>query len=358
MDDDGPVLPLVCHAGDLLSRWFRDPDGTKRELNVIASAGYDGVRTWTVLHGNYWRGREVGPMHQDNYWLGVEQFRDELRVRGLRWLLSQGDMLRALPSNEERRVFMQRLAGLFRSEDIIALDAGNEAWQNGETEPLRMIRAIETFMEVTPVPVWSQTSPPGETKDELDLYDGSVFDVHGYRAGHYWDKLRHIFSIAYEGKPSSRLGIQSEPFGFGDLVSASENKHELTPRVMSLACAMSLMSRQMWVYFSGPGVMSDAGQRLEDMPGFLSADYIRSSLPSDLMTFQSLVHGGASQKGRRVFAVPGTDETRADHAIHDDGRFVCIMYGPNWRNVIQEKEARIGQIIECGDAGRIVIGVL
>lgn len=359
IDNNGPVLPVLCHFGDGLSRWTRDADGVRAELDAIASAGYDGVRTWTVLGGSsYWDGREVGPMYQSNYFDHVVAFNDALSTRGLKWLVSQGDAMRLLPTTAEREAFMRRLASVLSLESVAGADAGNETIWNGETDPARLRAAIDAFRSVLPCAVWSLTSPGSEEKADLDMFSGSAFDVHGFRDNRWWDKIRHIFSIAYEAKPSARLGKQSEPFGYGDLVSASANKHELTKGVMALACAVSLMSRQMWVYFSGPGVKSDAGQRLVDMPAFRETPMMRDSLPSDLMSFQSMVHGGASQKGRRVFAVPGTDETRADHAIHADGRFVCAAYGPNWKGVYQERDCVIERKIECDEAGYVVVGRL
>lgn len=354
--DGQPILPVLCHFGDGLSRLARGHDITP-ELDAIAAAGYDGVRTWTVLHGDYWAGREVGPMHgaAADYWRAVLDYADLLRARGLRWLVSQGDMLRALSAQGMRRDFMDALSARLIDESVFGVDAGNEAWQNGETDPAKLREVVEAFR---PGAVWSLTSPADEDKIDLDRYAGSVYDVHGFRDNRAWDKIRHIFSLAYEVRPDRRLGIQSEPFGPGARVSVTANKAELTGGVMALACAVSLMSRQAWVYFSGPGVVSDEVERLASMPGFRDTPMMRAALPADLMTFESLVHGGASQKGRRVFAVPGTDETRADHAIADDGRFVCAVYGPRWKDVTQERDCRIERQIECGEAGYVVVGRL
>ena len=356
-DDAGPVLPVLCHAGDLLSRWTRDPAGVRSELDAIADAGYDGVRTWTVLGGSsYWAGREVGPMYQADYWKQLDGFVDALHTRRLRWLVSQGDMMRVLPSQRDREAFMRSLATSLDDDQIIGVDAGNELLWNGETDPSKMRAVVDAFRAVLPCAVWSLTSPGSEEQADLDTFSGSVFDVHGYRDGHAWDKIRHIFSIGYEIKPRTRLGIQSEPFGYGDLVSASANKHELTPGVMALAAAVSLMARQMWVYFSGPGVKSDAGQRLVDMPGFRETCAVRDWLPIDVMTFGTICHGGASQKGRRVYAVPGTDETRADGVIHADGRWVWALYGPRWRECALERDSDITGEFPCGNDGRLVQG--
>ncbi len=355
------MLPVLCHAGDLLSRFTRDRDGATALLDAIAAAGYDGVRTWTVLGGSsYWAGREVGPLAQgDEYWRHVDDFTEALAERGLKWLVSQGDMLRLHPTRSGRVAFMQTLARVIanvNADVVCGVDAGNEAWQNGESEPEPMREAVTAFRNIIPCDVWSLTSPPSEEAADLNTYAGSVYDVHGYRDARYWDKLRHIFSIGYEGKPARRRGIQSEPFGFGDLVSASANKHELTTGVQMLAVALSLMTRQMWVYFSGPGVKSDAGQLLTDMPGFTQTPQVRAQLPRDLMSYGTLCHGGVSQRGRRVFAVPGTDETRADHAIHADGRFVMAAYGPSWKGVYQERTCQIEKRIDCGEAGYVIVG--
>lgn len=355
-DDAGPSLPVLCHAGDLLSRWTREPDAVRAVLATIRAAGYDGVRAWTVLHGDYWRGRELGPMHQgEAYWSHVIGFAAALRSAGLRWLVSQGDLLRALPRQTDRLSFVRQLALSVDRDLVLGVDAGNESWQNGEPDTTRLREVVETFRAACPCDVWSLTSPASELRADLDAYAGSVYDVHGYRDGRSYDKLRHIYSIAYEQTPSRRVGIQSEPFGPGARVSVTQNKAELTSGVMALACAVSLMARQAWVYFSGPGVISDEGERFEDMPGFNATCAIRDALPRDLMAFGALVHGGASQ-ARRVFAVPGTDETRADHAIHADGRFVCAVYGPRWREVTQVRAAKIERRIDCGNDGYIIIG--
>lgn len=253
------------------------------------------------------------------------------------------------------------MADLARSLDlelVLGVDGGNEAWQNGESDQARLRECVDAFRVVLPCAVWSLTSPQSEERAALDPMAGSVFDVHGYRDGRSWDKVRHIFSIAYEVQPEKPLGKQSEGFGYGDRVSVTENKAELTSGVMALACAVSLLSRQLWVWFSGPGVISDEGQRMQDMPGFSSTPQMRDALPADLMTFGSLVHGGTSQKGKRIWAVPSTDATRCDHAIHADGRYVVAVYGPRWKDAMRERNCTVERRIDCGEAGFVEVGRL
>lgn len=360
IDDTGYVNPVFVHAGDLLSQWTHgNRDHVKRILDTFVKYGYHGVRTWTVLQGSYWVGYECGPYWTgDQYWKDVQSFAAELKERKLQWLVSQGDLLAKYRTMNERRWFMETLANLLKDTGVVfAIDAGNETFWNGEDDPNRLQQTVDAYLGKHNVPLWSLTSAPTEEVADINKTDGSIFDVHGYRGGHYWDKIRHIFSIPYEGKPDCRLGIQSEPFGPGELVSVTDNKDELTWGVEVMAGIQSLLSRQIWVYFCGPGVKSDAtSETFESMPGFKETPSYTAKLPKDLMTFSTLCHGGDTWRGTRVFAVPGGDETRADHAIANDGRFVCILYGPNWKNCRVERDYDTLEDWTFGQDGRVVVG--
>jgi hypothetical protein len=183
----------------------------------------------------------------------------------------------------------------------------------------------------------------------------NIYCVHGYRGGRWWDKIRHIFSFAYESKPQKREGIQGESFGPGPDVSAIDNKHELDADVMCLGAIMSLMTRQAWNFFSDPGVRTDHGpERIEHMPGFWETPRAVALLPDDITAFQRIFHGGETWRNQRVFAAQG--EVRADHALHDDERFVCLIYGPGSLDVPQTRNATITLDHRFGDKGRLVIG--
>lgn len=361
-DDTGPVLPVLCHAGDLFSRYARGQVAVVRALlAAIAGAGYHGVRTWTVLHGDYWRGREVGPRVTPHYWALVADFARDLDGYGLGWLVSQGDALRVLPTTAEREAFARRLVETLPRDVVLGVDCGNEVWQNGEADPARLVPMAKVFAAAWSDVALSLSSPPGEERAELDAWSldpATVFDVHGYRGGRWWDKVRHVFSLTYEGRPARHLGIQSEPFGPGALVSASQNKHELVTGVMQAAAVQSLMARQAWVYFSGPGVMSDAGEELRAMPGFHETPAAVALLPRDVMTGR-LIHGGATWAAERVFSAH--DETRCDHALLPDGRFACLIYGPSWASVasaVPERDCAIESDTAFGTSARLVVGRL
>lgn len=365
-DDAGPVVPVVCHLGDGLSLYSRNPVLADDLLAEASARGYHGVRTWVAVGDwnasrEYWGERSFGPDHPD-FWNFVEGYRDRLRYHGLRWLLSMGDMLRALPGMADRRAFMRRLASLLTLEDLIGVDAGNEAWQNGEASEARLQDAMDAFRAVLPAPVWSLTSPQGEETAELLRYAGSVADVHTYRDGRWWAKVRHVFNNAFEGV-TDRPVIQSEAFGPGARVSVIENQHEVDEGVMLAAAVAAAMTGQLWVYFSGPGVVSDEGERLEDMPGFGSTPTVLGLLPRDVGTGE-VIHGGDRYAGRRVFAASPKDdprELRWEHTFLSGRQFVALGYAPQFRHVGEshahpERAHETDAVIALGERALLVVG--
>lgn len=356
VDDRGPVLPIFCHFGEAFSRYVRDPAAVQRQLDVIARTGYHGIRFWTTLGGSYWAGREISDAVTPGYWDKLRDFLIELRSRNLRAVISQGDIGRIV----DRRTFATRLADVLdvvdAAQSVAIVEGGNETWQTGETDPRRLAEFVGWIKARHPATLYTLSSPPGETKAELDAWSidpADLFDVHGYRGGHFWDKIRHIFSISYEGLPRRRLGWQSEPTGPGAAVSVTEHKAELDDHTLAGMAAMSLMARQAWCYMSGPGVLFDSP--LEAQPGFYSVPQIRAALPSDVMRFTTLIHGGERWASQRIFAARG--DTRCDHALSADGRFVVLIYGPSL-TYDQVKSATIERVTDLGGKVRIITGRL
>jgi hypothetical protein len=357
-----PVLPILCHFGDALSRWARGQQGAvAADLDDIAAAGYHGIRFWSTIGGDsdFWRGRGVGPVETPDYWSHVQAFLEALRDRGLVCQLSQGDVRNnVIP---DRRSFALEMADRVNAvgPHVVALfEAANESRDTGEPDARRLAEFAQWFHERCPAPLCALSSFTG-TEDVAILNDFSrapahVFVCHGYRGGRWWDKTRHIFSLVYEGKPSKRLGWQGEPAGPGALVSAIDHKGELDADALCAMAAQSLLTRQAWVYFSGPGVKSDDGERLQGMPGFHEVPRVRTLLPADVMRYDEVFHGGDSWARQRIFAAQG--EVRADHAYYRDGRFVCLVYGPGSLDVPQTRAARIDRDHRFGDKARLIVG--
>lgn len=359
VDDRGPVLPVFVHLGDGFSRYARGDSGVLDLLDAIAARGYHGVRFWTVLRGSYWAGRSVTPDETPEYWAKLEAWFRELRARRLTAVVSQGDLMAWTASSNTRDVYADELARVLGrvGPDVAAfIDAGNEAWQNGEADPARLRRFIDRLRAGGVRASASLTSPYGELKEDLRRYAYDVYDVHAYREGRWFDKLRHGWNIGYENAPV-RLGISSEWTGPGRRVSVTENQHELDAAVMVGQALVSLASRQAYVYFTGPGVVSNEGEDLRSMAGFDQVMEAVALLPDDVMRWSRLVHGGNRAGSWRVFGVEDMPcDARADHTMHDDGSFIAVIYSPCGLNpkVVRPYTAAVDRT--WGDKVRLVVG--
>lgn len=441
VDDQGPVLPILCHFGDALSRWTRGQQAAVlADLDRIKAAGFDGIRFWTTLglddrEGGFWVGRAVGPTYVEGrpqrqgdtnlYWLHLEAFLEALRDRGLVAQVSQGDVRPvAIP---DRQAFAHQLADIVNRVGphvVLLAEAANESRDTGEPDAGALARFSTWFHDRAPQALIGLSAYTG-TEDVAILNAFSrtpahLYIVHSYRGGRWWDKVRHIFSLPYEHGARSaalrlltsaprpdieadiaasrartlrewadyleryfperqeharlrasasarvtvtaselrlakRVGWNGEGPGFGDRVSAIDNKHEIDAAAYQLLAAQALLSRQGYVWFSGPGVISDdpGGERLEAMPGFWEVAQVKTWLPADVMRYDELYHGGDTWRDKRAFAAVG--ETRADHAGYRDGRRCIVIYGPEPHAV---QQVRAGSITHdhTNAKGRVVCG--
>jgi len=340
-DATGRRLFQGCHAGDLLSRYYRDADTARRALDTIAAAGCQFVRTWTVLPGPWW-GARTGEFHPGlpGYWETVRAFARELVARGLWWQVSQGDMMRYYPGREERRHFMRSLAQTLKEEGgterlVISVDAGNESWNgNGEDDPLKMADCLSAFLAVLPVPLSALTSAHDEgVLNEYAIEPASVIAYHQSRMA-FRHAIERAFTASYwDGKDRHYL-MDDEPAGVnnadpgdrpGGHVSATQNPAEWRElECMGMNAVVHLVTRQLYTFMSSPGVISD--EPFENYPAMALAPKIAALLPADIQSWR-LFHGGEGRpfSPERVFAVSG-DNVRCDHAKAVDGRVAVMVY--------------------------------
>lgn len=328
-DNAGPVLPVFCHAGDLFSLYTRDRTRAQAEMLKVRNAGYHGMRVWTVLTGAYWErpDRHVRPTTTPDYWGQWADFVRDVRELGLTLVVSQGDLwqLREL----DKRQFARDLAATEqRYPGVYAFfDAGNETWQNGMSDARELRTFIDAYKAAGGQAICSLTSPPGEEAADLTTYRADVWDKHGSRAGHLWDKRRHAFSVNYEGMPD-QPGIESEPPGPGTLVSVTEYKDELTDGGCALLAAANVLAQTAFVYFNGDGVRIQQG--LETEPGFANVPVVVARLPQEATnrTRWRLHHSGNAWSSIRLFDQGISHEIRVDGVQAFDGAFAYTIDGP------------------------------
>jgi hypothetical protein len=389
-DDNGHRLVVLCHAGDLLARAVHDKATVESSLDQIAAAGYQGVRTWTVLSGNYWQQR-TGEVHPGTpgYWDLVRWFCEQLSRRQLRWLVSQGDLMSWTQDTRARRDFMRQLAETIRDagNPSCGVDAGNETWQNGESDPRKLKDALDAFTAVLPLPVRTLTSPWREEEANDFLVDGVLRDIHSSR-GPWPTPGRRVFNIGYEQHPHVYT-VQSEGPGYGvqeyrgdnrpgHHVSATDRPAEWNdndPEIGGTLAGLHAIGKALYVWFASPGVISD--EPFTNYAAFTVVPKLYSMLPSDVQSWRTF-HGGEGRAFSvdRVLAVPANDgwDVRCDHAASGDQR-VCIAYGPqgqyglrvvnNFEGIVinpgtlstEQVSWRAGQIVGLAwRRGRILVG--
>lgn len=345
-DATGHRLLVVAHAGDLLARNYRDQATVDDHLNAMAARGYHGVRTWTVLYGTYWA-NFTGEIHADmpGYWDTVRDFARELVSRKLRWMVSQGDLMRWANRTQVRRDFMRQLALVLREEGgtdslVMAVDAGNETIWNGEDNPQALKDALDAFLQVLPVPFATLTSWDDEHPFDYWM-PGLQRDNHSSR-GPWPMPPRRVFNGGYEPHPriyvsqSEGPGQGVQEYGgdrrIGHHVSATDRPNEWNdnnPETVGVQAMAHVIGKGLYVYFCSPGVVSD-----EPFTNYTAFDVVPQLFRRMPRTVQSwgIFHGGNGRpfSPDRVLGVPDNDDlqVRCDHAAGPYGERVCLAYGP------------------------------
>lgn len=359
-DSSGPVLPTYAHAGDLFSVYVRDPGRATEQLDRLAGAGYHGVRSWMTLGcgpntaqgcrpGDYWRGREVGPDVTPDYWGKVRAWLGELQTRRLRLVASQGD----IGQIRDRAAYMRALRALHDEQPVIDwIDCGNEAWQTGEPDPNRLAECVgyygggASLRTLTDAPIYNGNGTAVEVFNRYSIPPADAFDVHSFRGGHVWDKRRHIWGYTYcgEGCPEKKVGIGSEPPGNGARVSVTDNKQELDDEGVALLALASQLGRQAFVWFSGEGVILDAG--LQGEAGFWSVPRAVALLPREVMSYRVSHHSGGTWSAQRILEPVG--QVRIDGRASDGGAFAYTIDGPPGRYALPVTRAFEGKLCHPG----------
>lgn len=338
-DDNGPRNVCGQHFGDLIGQAIAfGVDAVRPALEAAAAAGAHVIRSWINVEPHPWWSDKPVPS-----WTLLS---DPMRVRevlalgaelGLRWHLASGG-LAGLSDAQEDTLF-DGLADAISDVGptcIALVEACNEVYGTGDRDdqtPTELARLLERVRRVHPGLLYALTAAAGASEDRAEIARWTLpsmrhYYYHPERGGHLWDKLRHGFSMGYSGEaPTVRwLGWAGECWGNGRLVSVTTHKDELDGGAMALGAAMAAMSRQAWCQMGyGSVVLTDDDDVVEG-PGFALAPAVVRALPRDLAQFRVLGHGGESQRGQRIWAARA--DVRADYALHDDGRFVALIYGP------------------------------
>lgn len=336
-DATGPVYPLGLHTGDLFLCQTEGKDVTP-VLDLAAEYGYHFTRTWITLmwfkQGNpFWGNRGCSPLVTENYYGQLRKYIELNIERGLKMHLSMGD-LNGVSRNELTNLYtnLANFVSEYGQEHFIfpgevneSRDTFSAASGNDISNLVSLIRAKNPDIEYALSSYTGYTDIP-KAKEYTASYQRGYYK-HGYRDGHYWDKIRHYFNDGYEYyKQIREVGADHEPVGVGKWVSVTANKSELNAAAMGLIAAAACIARQSFTYFCSPGIIWD--EDFLNMPGFTTVPKLIALLPKGL-TNGELQHSGTRWSGSRVFEA--VNEFRVDGSVLPNGEFGYVAYGPGDR---------------------------
>jgi len=336
-DATGPVYPLGVHFGD---GFLCQTEGRNIEpaLDLFAEYGYHFTRQWITLmwfkQGNpFWGNRGCSPLVTTNYYGELRKNIEMHLARGLKMHLSMGD-LNNVPQNDLLSLY-KNLANfiseygqehfIFPGEVNESRDTFSAASGNTIANLVSIIRQKNPDIEYALTSYTGYTDIP-KAKEYTANYQRGYYK-HGYRDGHYWDKIRHYFNDGYEYYSQIReVGADHEPVGVGKWVSVTDNKHELNAAAMGLIAAAACIARQSFTYFCSPGIIWD--EDFLNMSGFTTVPKLIALLPKGL-TNGELQHSGTRWRDSRVFEA--VNDFRVDGSVLPSGEFGYVAYGPGDR---------------------------
>lgn len=325
-DDTGYRRVFFCSWFPALRILRDNPAEFERQMNVIAAAGYQGIRVFLAVGGwdDYWNGREVCPvaftkwkwtgnhLRTDSYGARIEAWPDydELlrrllracRSRKLRLHVSTGDMQIICPDGNAEVELHRRFARLCAEEGAleVAAVAGdtnefpiNHAGGSSQQSIDQLGRVLRVWSDTLPGVLTMQGAIPADEEPEslakASTY-GPVCAVHVTRDP-FSTCIKHTHALVYwEG---NYRGFP-KPFWEGEPAGPGSDSYQRLDDPASLVAlyAMHALTGQASNYFNGPAVRSR--EPLEATWGFKELPALFANLlPEDVATW----HHGSNQHG-------------------------------------------------------------
>jgi hypothetical protein len=297
-DNHGPFLALGASYFQALRRAKYDRARLERDLELLASKGFNYVRVLSMVN---WDGLEIAPVSFTNsaghyvaawpdYWRQFRDLLDAISRHGLRAAVTVfADAQHIMPGKPVRQAHLgSLLANIAGREDrILHLEVANEAWQNGfpGSSGVADLREFTQYLaDRTSLPVAITSNSDTSDQGLVSLYSGSAADlatVHFTRDINTpeggWLPVRDCYRAGY--LPGVPPVSSNEPIGPGSSVN-SEND---PLRLCAAAVFAYIANLPAYVYHSRAGVYGDA--RFEDTAGTSAYQWVRRVLPPDLASW-------------------------------------------------------------------------
>lgn len=322
-DEAGWRRVLFCSWFPALRILRDNPSEFERQINAIASAGYQGIRVFLAVGGwtPYWDGREVAPIRFEKGIFDGNHLRpkpsgrfidawpdyDDLlramlracRSRKLRLHVTFGDMQIICPDAGAEQELHRRLSRICAEEggrDVIALaEMTNEFPLNrygGESDQsiAQMGRLIDIWRQTIPGVVTAMGAiPQNEEPSSLSKASthGEACAVHVTRDPAAMALKRCFGLVNWEGN----WRAFPKPYWEGEHVGPGPDSYQRLddPAFLVAIYAMHALTGQASVWFQGAAVRSMAP--LESEWGFSEMPSILEVLPEDIGTWEHASNG-------------------------------------------------------------------
>lgn len=373
-----PTLVQGVHDGSGLSQFFYNPEESLRRDRLSAKAGFMCRRSWWDLDGPYWEGRQSqGHWPAGDRAIYPRKYGRERYIDGAVAYLKQGEslgmgahMARGTWTSTDRHEMAEIVREIIARAGAHTIVVGEGLNEHLAVSPHTPIEHITEFRDraYEAVALRGNSGLGGYdveaqnvNGEQLRRYNpgATIIPFHGFRDFEWMNKLERDWNTRYEWR--IECGIDGEGIGNGFFISAQRNMHQCNSAFFQIRTALMLACGYITIYMHSPGVVPDEArsESWDSGPGFYDVCKVRTWLPNDAGHFRDVFHGGdgRSFSSRRIYRAIG--DTRVEHHLHEDGRFIVVAYGNEAAHIPQNRAHTVDldQWIEEGHIkGRIIVG--
>jgi hypothetical protein len=305
-DDDGPFLALGTSLFWALWGYEHDRERLGRNLDAIASAGFDYIRVLAIVGPDGWGDRTVDPRSPewDEHVAALTDRAYDTHGLRVQWTIFGG--VSTTPTASSRASAVDRFASAIegRHHKIFAVEMANEGWQNGFDGDAGQaeIKRLAARLRSSYPGLLATTAPRSPACAQQSAYyrdtSASLVTLHFPRGGERWNVVRAPWiAMASPCGEVPRAVSNNEPIG-----PYSSVEEERDPLKLAMSAAVTWASGAgAYVLHTGAGIRGGGiDDRRLDRPANVwevqnwaaltaSLACVRSVLPGDLPNWRRVM---------------------------------------------------------------------
>jgi hypothetical protein len=372
------------HDGAGFSQSVYNPEESKRRDEISAKAGFMYRRFWWDLDGGYWNGSQQddrGNFH--GHWptgdrtIFPSKIGRDVYIQKATAYIEQGkslglgaDVSRGTWTSTDPREMAEIVREIIARVGVQAIVHGQALNENQAVSPHTPISHLTQFREraYEGVDLRSNSAIGGFDIDAVAVNreqlmatnpGATVIPFHGFRGFQIPSKLERDWNVKYEW--GFDWAIDDEGIGNGFFISAQDNMEQCNDAFFKIRTALMLACGYATTLMISPGVIPDdpRSEPWGSSPGFNSVCEVRNWIPPDAGEFQDVFHGGDDREfsPRRLYRA--INDTRVEHHLHPDGRFIAIANGKDSARIPKNRAQVVDNdvwIEQDGVIGRVIVG--